>query len=134
MPFFHKIKDEQWFRGSDSAGNFYFATDNDLEKLVQEKEFFWDSTFSPVARISQFHQLSILTVYEELPNGAYFSNPIVFILNRNKKTENYRVIFDYIKSLTIKPENMGQHFSPNLIHVDFELCQKNGILQIFPNV
>ena len=126
LPYFHKIKDENWFRGNDSAGNLYFATDNDLEKLVLQKEFFFDSTFSPVARIAQFHQLSILSVYEELPNGAYFSNPLVFVLNKNKKTENYRLIFDHIKSLTITTGNLGQNFSPTLIHVDFELSQKNG--------
>ena len=87
-----------------------------------------------MARIAQFHQLSILSVYEELPNGAFFSNPLVFIINKNKKTENYKLIFDHIKSMTIKPENLGQTFSPTLIHVDFELSQKNGILQVFPDV
>ena len=130
--FFKTLSDGKiFYRGEDSLGNHYFATKKDILKIVENREFFFDSTFLPVAKISFFYQLSILSIRETLENDAILSNPLIFILNRNKKTQNYESIFNYIKELTSQTNSVNQIFSPSVFHVDFELGQKKAINKIF---
>ena len=96
--YFQKLSDGTLFyRGEDHLGNHYFATNTDLMKIIENREFFFDSTFLPVSKISFFYQLSILSIRENLANEAVHSNPLVFILNKNKKSENYETILTILK-------------------------------------
>ena len=132
--YFKKLSDGTLFyRGEDSLGNHFFATNKDLLKIIENREFFFDSTFLPVQKIPFFHQLSTLSIRENLENDAVFSNPLIFILNKNKKTENYESILKYIKDLTCQTNALNQVFSPAILHVDFELSQKKAINKIFPD-
>ena len=132
--YFKKLSDGTLFyRGEDSLGNHFFATQQDLIKIIENREFFFDSTFLPVSKISFFYQLSILSIRETLENGAILSNPLIFILNKNKKTQNYESIFNYIKELTSETNTINQVFSPAVFHVDFELGQKKAINKVFPD-
>ena len=126
--YFKKLSDGTiFYQGEDSLGNHFFATKQDLMKIVENREFFFDSTFLPVSKISFFYQLSILSIRETFENDAILSNPLIFILKRNKKTENYESIFNYIKELTSQTNTINQVFSPAVFHVDFELGQKKAI-------
>ena len=59
--YFQKLSDGTLFyRGEDNLGNHYFATKEDLTKIIENREFFFDSTFLPVAKIwkmGQFYQI-----------------------------------------------------------------------------
>ena len=63
--YFKKLSDGTLFyRGEDSLGNHFFATNKDLLKIIENREFFFDSTFLPVQKIPFFHQISTLSIRE----------------------------------------------------------------------
>ena len=90
--YFQTLEGKKWYRGQDSEGNLFFATDTDLQLVIENREIFWDSTFAPVNRIKDFHQLSTLSVREVMRNGAIFAHPLIFILNRNIKNKKLKLL------------------------------------------
>ena len=107
--------------GLESGGKrmLIFASDKAVEMLVQCDDIFGDATFN--AAPQAFYQVYVLGV---LIREHLF--PCVYALLPNKTKDTYIQLFEQISTIT------GDRMYPTNFMMDFEINQKKGVEEVFP--
>jgi hypothetical protein len=95
-----------------------FSTDENLDAMVSNGNWFMDGTFKCAPEI--YYQVFTVHVFI---NGAVF--PVVYALLPNKQQATYERFFTSLNSM--------RQFQPTSVLVDFEMSSMNAVHTIYPN-
>ena len=96
----------------------------DLEFMrgLMKPEIFTDATFGARVKLTGCTQLLTVMVYE---NGKTF--PVLWASMPGKKTEDYRVVWNHVKS-------EFPNFQPSVAHCDFEMSFYKSLKEFCPSI